>query len=142
MLNVQNYREGILVEINKKKVEIILRIGIFGTFLGHGAMAIGVKTSWIPFLTFWGFSFQTASKLLPVIGSIDILIAILSLLKPIRIVILYAFVWTFLTALMRPLTGYPIWDFIERTANWAIPLALLFLKGLPNTFSGWLKEND
>ena len=37
----------------------------------------------------------------------------------------------FLTALARPIAGDPIWDFVERTANWATPLALLYLRGLP-----------
>jgi hypothetical protein len=130
------------MKIDKKIVEIILRIGIFGTFLGHGIFAIGVKGSWIPFLTYFGFSIPTASTLMPIIGSIDILIAFVALLKPIRIVLLYAFVWTFLTALMRPLTGYPIWDFVERTANWAVPLALLLLKGIPKSLTAWLREKD
>ena len=130
------------MNIDKKKIELLLRIGIFGTFLGHGIFAIGVKASWIPFLTYFGFSISTASTLMPIIGSIDVVIAFTALIKPIRIVLLYAFIWTFLTALMRPLTGYPIWDFVERTSNWVIPLTLLLLKGLPNSLNGWFKEND
>jgi len=69
--------------------------------------------------------------LLPLIGIMDIGIAILALVKPFKIVILWATIWAFITALIRPITGDPIWDFIERTANWAAPLALLTLKGLP-----------
>jgi hypothetical protein len=32
-------------------------------------------------------------------------------------------VWGLLTATMRPLAGEPIWEFVERIPNWAIPLA-------------------
>lgn len=33
----------------------------------------------------------------------------------------------FLTALARPLAGQPIWDFVERWANWGAPLSLYLL---------------
>ncbi len=115
----------------QKAAEWILRIGIFGTFLGHGIFAIGVKQSWIPLITSVGISDTVASQLLPVIGSLDITVAFLALLWPIRIVLIWAAVWSFATALSRPIAGDPIWDFVERTANWAAPLALLALHGFP-----------
>ena len=115
----------------QKKVEWILRIAIFGTFLGHGIFAIMIKQSWIPYFTSIGFSESTAIFLLPIIGMIDVLVAISVLVKPIRAVLIYATIWAFATALIRPISGDPIWDFVERSANWAAPLALLYLRGLP-----------
>lgn len=115
----------------QKVTEWILRIGIFGTFLGHGILALGVKQAWIPYLTVVGFPESTAVALLPVIGVIDIGVAFLALIKPIRIVLIYATLWAFSTALIRPIAGDPIWDFVERTANWATPLGLLALQGFP-----------
>lgn len=111
--------------------EWILRIGIFGTFLGHGVLALGVKQSWIPFLTMVGFSENTATALLPIIGSVDVAVAFLALLWPIRVVLIYATIWGFATALIRPIAGDSIWDFVERSSNWAAPLALLLLQGFP-----------
>lgn len=111
----------------------ILRIGLSGTFVGHGILAIQIKASWLVFITFWGFSLETAQQLMPLIGFIDILVAFLIIVKPFRFLLVYAFIWTFLTALMRPLTGLPIWDFVERMANWTIPLALLFIQYLQNS---------
>ena len=61
----------------------------------------------------------------------DILVAVSVLIKPVRAVLIWATSWAFLTALIRPIAGEPIWDFVERTANWAAPLALLYLRGLP-----------
>ena len=116
---------------NLKKVEWILRIGVFGTFLGHGVFALLGKQSWIPYFTSIGISESTAIILLPLIGVMDILVAIFALVKPIRVVLIWATLWAFATALIRPISGEPIWDFVERTANWAAPLALLYLRGLP-----------
>jgi len=114
-----------------KITEWILRIGIFGTFLGHGIFALMLKQSWIPYFTAIGISESTALTLLPLIGTLDILVSLIVLLKPIRVILIWASVWGFATALIRPISGEPIWDFVERSANWAAPLALLYLRGLP-----------
>ncbi|MDP3729108.1 MAG: hypothetical protein Q8R18_06695 [bacterium] len=114
-----------------KSYEWILRIGIFGSFLGHGMFALAVKQSWIPYLTTVGFSESTAAILLPLIGILDIIIAIFALLLPLRIILIWATIWAFATALIRPIAGDPIWDFVERSANWAVPLALLLIQGFP-----------
>ena len=116
---------------NIKKVEWILRIAVFGTFLGHGIFALLGKQSWIPYFTSIGISESSAIILLPLIGIIDILVAIFALVKPIRAILIWASIWAFITALIRPISGEPIWDFVERTANWAAPLALLYLRRLP-----------
>ena len=116
---------------NEKKVEWILRIAMFGTFLGHGVFALLVKQSWIPYFASVGISESVAVILLPLIGIMDIIIATFALIKPVRVVLIYASIWAFITALIRPISGDPIWDFVERWANWGVPLALLYLKGFP-----------
>jgi len=105
----------------------VLKIGVFGIFLGHGIYAIQVKMAWIPFLETIGFSNELAIQIMPYIGYLDILIAISVLIKPLRIVLLWAIFWAFLTAIMRPLAGGSIIDFIERAGNWVTPLALFLL---------------
>ena len=128
--------------MNWKKIfnlEWILRIGIFGEFLGHGVFALGIKQSWIPYFTAVGISKSAAEVLLPLIGIMDIVIAISVLLFPLRIILGWAALWGFITALIRPISGEPIWDFIERWANWAAPLALLALHGFPKKVKDWFK---
>src|SRR5207253_5564392 len=44
-------------------------------------------------------------------------------------------VWGLLTATIRPLAGEPIWEFVERVPNWAVPLAFLVVRG-----SDWLGQ--
>ena len=113
------------------RVKWILRIGISFTFLGHGIFAYNLKTSWLPYLTVIGFSTETAITIMPLIGVLDIIVATLVLIYPTRILLIWATIWAFATALIRPVSGMPIWDFIERGANWAAPLALLFIVGFP-----------
>lgn len=114
-----------------KTLELIARIGVFGTFIGHGLSALSINIKWIPLLTCYGFSVSQAKYLLPIIGTIDIMIAIVVLFYPIRIILFWAIFWTFLTALTRPISGGEIIEFIERSANWCLPLILLILQGFP-----------
>src|SRR3989338_7942832 len=124
----------------EKKAEWILRIGIFGSFLGHGIFALQVKQAWFKYFTAVGIAEPTAATLLPLIGMLDVTVAILALVKPLKVVLVWATILGFCTALLRPIGGDPIWDFVERWANWAAPLALLALKGFPKKLGEWFKE--
>ncbi len=127
-----------MIENLKKtsKIEWVLRIGLFGEFLGHGIFALQLKPRFIELLTaMTGFSGTIASKIMYMIGTVDVLIAILALIYPLRLMLIWATIWGFLTALARPVGGDPIWDFIERWANWAVPLALLLIRGWPKKWN-------
>jgi len=115
----------------QKTAEWILRIGISAIFLAHGIFALGLKESFIPLITAFGFSGSAATTLLPLIGGLDLIVAILALVWPIRIVLVWATLWAFATAFARPVAGDSILEFVERTANWTAPLALLVLQGVP-----------
>lgn len=118
----------------------ILRISVAGEFFGHGVFAIQGKKAWIGWFAAFGISdVSLATKLLLVIGIIDITLAILIFTRPARIVILWMALWGFWTAILRPIVGEPIWDFIERWANWGAPLALLLLIGWPKSFREWFR---
>ncbi len=123
-----------------KKIEWVLRIALFGEFLGHGVFAIQQKESFIKLLTaMTGITGPLAGNLLFTVGIVDIAIAILALVYPFRLMLMYASLWGFLTALARPVAGEPIWDFVERWANWGVPLALLFVRGLPKNLKELFK---
>lgn len=105
-----------------------LRIGVAGEFLGHAMFALQGKQDWVNWFAKFGVSDPgTAATLLAVVGVMDLLVALIVLVKPVKPVLLWAVFWGFWTALVRPIVGMPIWDFIERFANWAAPLALYFL---------------
>lgn len=123
---------------NAKIIEWVLRISLFGEFLGHGIFALQLKKRFLELLTaFTGVTGDLANTLMKTIGAIDVVVAVLAIVKPIRIILIYAAVWGFLTALARPIGGDPIWDFVERWANVGAPLALLFLRGLPKNAKEW-----
>lgn len=115
---------------NPKVIEWILRIAVFGEFLGHGVFAIQGKQSWVGWIQqLTRVDVGLATKFLFIIGLADVVIALIVLIKPIRPIILWAAIWGFWTALVRPLVGEPIWDFVERSANWGASLALYYLLG-------------
>ncbi len=120
---------------NTKIIEWILRIALFGEFLGHGIFALQLKPRFLEMLTaFTGATGVLANNLLFTIGIIDIFVAVFVLIYPFRLILIYASLWGFLTALARPIAGDSILDFIERWANWGVPLALLYIRGLPKRF--------
>lgn len=120
---------------NSKIIEWTLRVAIFGEFLGHGVFALQGKEAWRGWISqLTGASDVLAVQLLSLIGIFDIVVALIILVKPLRIVVLWAVIWGFWTALVRPIVGEPVWDFVERWANWGAPLALLLLLGFPRNF--------
>ncbi|MBI5729016.1 MAG: hypothetical protein HY983_02115 [Candidatus Magasanikbacteria bacterium] len=115
-----------------KKIEWILRVAVAGEFFGHAMFALQGKAQWAGWLIkLFGVGNATALTILTVIGVADIVVALIMLLRPIRVVLLWAAFWGFATALVRPIVGESFWDFIERFANWGAPLALLLVRGWP-----------
>lgn len=113
---------------NNKKVEWLLRIGVAGEFAGHGLLAVGGKADWVGWVSqMIHVGTPTAQTLLLLIGIFDVIVAIIVLVKPVRPILLWAAFWGFWTALVRPLVGQSLLDFVERSANWAAPLALFYL---------------
>ena len=111
---------------NHKKVEWLLRIGVAGEFLGHGLLAIGGKADWVGWISQMTSVETGAATLLTMVGVLDVCVAAVVLVRPLSPVLLWATFWGFWTALVRPLLGMPVLDFVERSANWAAPLALYF----------------
>ena len=122
-------------------VEAILRIGACGCFIGHGWIA-AMKlefSGWKKFLFSAGFSEAEAHVLMPIIGWMDVLLALATLIRPVELFSAWMTAWAFSTALVRPfsagaarafapMSDNALWGFVERAANWACPLALLCLQ--------------
>jgi hypothetical protein len=117
--------------MNTKKIEWVLRLALFGEFLGHGVFALQGKESWFKYFYSFGITNpETITTLLMIVGIMDVTLAILILFRPIRLAILWMAVWGLFTALIRwPLGPDPMWDFLERWPNWGAPLALYLLLG-------------
>lgn len=104
-----------------------LRIASAMCFIGHGAFGIITKPIWCNYFAVFGFSHETAYNLMPLVGSIDILCGLLILFYPVRAVFMWLVVWGLVTATLRPLSGEPFAELIERAGNFGAPLALLIL---------------
>ncbi|MBI2055120.1 MAG: hypothetical protein HYT39_03425 [Candidatus Sungbacteria bacterium] len=128
--------------MNMRLIEWVLRIAVAGEFAGHGMIAMqNLNPKWSLWIQQFlpSLSHEAAVTLLFWIGVADLLVALIVLIKPIRIVLLWAAFWGFWTALMRPLVGELVWDFIERWANWGAPLALLLMRGFSWNLRGWFR---
>jgi len=126
--------------MNNKLIEWVLRVAVAGEFIGHGVFALQGKAQWVGWFAKFGVADTVlATKLLFFVGLLDLLVALFVLLRPIRLVLLWAAFWGFWTAILRPIVGEPIWDFVERWANWGAPLALLLLLGWPKNWQEWWK---
>ena len=128
--------------MNTKKMEWILRIAVAGEFLGHGMFALQGKTSWFVYFKPFGITNpETIVKLLVLVGAVDLLLALLVLIRPMRIAILLMAVWGLFTAMLRwPIGPDPVWDFLERWANWGAPLVLfMMLGGWSGSVREWFK---
>ena len=128
---------------NLKIVKWVLRIAVAGEFLGHGVFALQGRKAWVEWFSIFGISDTSiATQILFLVGATDVALAILILIKPIRIALLWMAFWGFWTALMRPIAGDSIFEFVERWANWGVPLALLLLIGWPKSVREWSFDNE
>lgn len=125
---------------NSKLMQWVLRIAVAGEFIGHGAFALQGKAQWVGWIQKFGVADAAlATKLLFLVGVCDLVLALIVLVRPVNILTLWMAVWGFWTALVRPLVGESFWDFVERSANWGAPLALLLIQGWPKNPKEWFK---
>ncbi len=108
-------------------LEWTLRIGAFLCFVGHGAFGIMTKQAWLPYFAVAHIGPETAYRLMPLIGAVDVTIGCLVLLSPRPAVVYWMTLWAVWTALLRPLAGESGWEAIERAGNYGVPLAMIVL---------------
>jgi hypothetical protein len=108
--------------------------------IGHGAFGIITKAVWCNYLAVFGIGQEMAYQLMPIIGSVDVLLGLSLLFYPVRAVALWLVIWGLATASMRPLSGEPFAELLERAGNFGAPLALLILCQPEKGFRGWFKK--
>jgi len=110
-----------------QSIHYTLRIASVMCFIGHGAFGIITKPIWCNYFGVFGIGQDLAYRLMPLVGGIDILLGLALLFYPIRAVAAWLVVWGFITASLRPFSGEPFAEMIERAGNYGAPLALLLL---------------
>jgi hypothetical protein len=120
----------------EQKIHYTLRIAIAMCFFGHGAFGIITKEIWTHYFAVFGIGRAQAFRLMPWVGAVDILLGVLMLIRPMRAIAGWLLVWGLITAALRPLSGEPFAELIERGGNFGAPLAFLLLCG----GMGWWKK--
>jgi uncharacterized membrane protein YphA (DoxX/SURF4 family) len=117
------------LQLPAQKIHYTLRIASAMCFFGHGAFGFITKPIWCNYFAVAGIGHDLAYRLMPLVGTIDILLGLCLLVYPVRAVALWLVCWGLLTASLRPISGEPFAELIERTGNFGAPLALLLLSG-------------
>ena len=121
----------------ERKLHWLLRIGVIGCFIGHGAYGLLTKEAWVPYFGVVGIDRAWAYRLMPWIGFMDVGLGLTMVVVPLPIVLLHLTVWGMWTAALRPLSGEAVWEFFERAGNYGVPLAFVVLAGVPCRLCGW-----
>jgi hypothetical protein len=146
---IQTLNSSLLKFSSEQKIYYVLRIASAMCFIGHGSFGIIGKAIWANYFALFGVSHDLSFQLMPYVGTIDIFFGVVLLIYPIRAIVVWLVIWGAVTAFLRPLSGEPFPEFIERAGNFGAPLAMLLLCGrttLSNLFhlakpAGQLNEN-
>ncbi|PWK77392.1 hypothetical protein LX99_03205 [Mucilaginibacter oryzae] len=126
-----------------QKIYFTLRLAVAMCFIGHGAFGIITKQIWCNYFGVVGIGHDLSYTLMPVVGTVDILMGISMLVYPTRAIAGWLVVWGLVTASMRPLSGEPFAEFIERAGNYGAPFSLLLLQGgVKLSFKQWFIRMD
>ncbi|HXD76628.1 MAG TPA: hypothetical protein VN616_02410 [Puia sp.] len=115
------------------KIHLALRVASAMCFIGHGTFGILTKPIWCNYFAVFGIGHDAAYHLMPYVGAVDLLMGVSLLVYPTRAILGWLVIWGATTAMLRPLSGEPVAELIERAGNFGAPLALLLLSGA----GGW-----
>src|ERR1700743_290098 len=87
-----------------EKIHYTLRIASAMCFIGHGAFGIITKPIWCNYFAVFGIGHDPAYRLMPFVGTIDILLGLSLLFYPLRAVAGWLIVWGIVTGSLRPLS--------------------------------------
>ena len=131
------------MESLSNRLHYIFRIACAMCFIGHGAFGIITKQIWCNYFAVFGIGEATAYQLMPVVGIVDIVMGLVLLVYPIRAAAGWLVFWGLFTASLRPLSGEPFAEFLERAGNWGAPLILLMLSGpIGPGIRSWFKKME
>jgi hypothetical protein len=110
---------------------IILRLIIVGFLIGHGGYGAFLhKEVQMYHFASIGLGGNVISPLLlvTIVGWLEFILAVAVLIKPTYTLLVFVLAWKLFTEFLFPMSGAPIFEFIERGGAYAAPLALIFLQ--------------
>jgi hypothetical protein len=125
------------------QLTVLFRIACAMCFIGHGAFGIITKPVWCNYFAVFGIGEALAYQLMPVVGVADILLGIVILVYPLRFAAGWLVFWGLFTASLRPLSGEPFAEFLERAGNYGAPLLLILLTTTHRlTTADWFRKME
>lgn len=123
-----------------KKLYHVFRVACAMCFIGHGAFGIITKQVWCNYFGVFGIDETRAYALMPVVGVTDIVLGLVLLFHPLKIAAAWLIFWGLFTALLRPLSGEPFAEFLERAGNYGAPFMLMILAGTQLSLRDWSQK--
>lgn len=111
------------LKTNESKIWWLLRLGVCLEYVGHGAFGVITKAGWLPYFAVWGIPESWAWRIMPIVGTMDIILGLFAFFAPRKSLLLYMAAWGLMTAILRPLAGEPFSELWERSYNYCVPLA-------------------
>ena len=125
------------LKTNESKIWWLLRLGVCLEYIGHGAFGVITKAGWLPYFAVWGIPENWAWRIMPVVGTMDIVLGLFAFFAPRKSLLLYMAAWGLMTACLRPLAGEPISELFERSYNYCVPLAAFLAIAWDVKSHGW-----
>jgi len=121
-------RIGRMTPMVRQRVAWVLRGSAALLLVGHGGLALSGKALLADHLAGVGVD----PGLLTTVGWGEIVLGLVIAVRPAPAVLIVALLWKVGTEALYPVTGAPIWEFVERAGSYAAPLALLTMSGAPS----------
>ncbi len=128
------------LKTNESRIWWLLRLGVCLEFIGHGAFGVITKAGWLPYFAVWGIPESLAWRLMPIVGTMDIILGFLAFFAPRKSFLLFMAAWGLMTACLRPLAGEPISEMFERSYNYCVPLAAFLMIAWDAKRHGWFHQ--
>jgi hypothetical protein len=109
----------------RARVAWTLRLTTVLLLVGHGALNLLVRKP--VFVAQYSMLGLHGSWAEPSVGAFECILALAVLLRPGFGLLVFVLVWKLATEALSPISGSPIWVFIEHGGSYAAPLGLAFL---------------
>jgi hypothetical protein len=115
------------------QLRVVLSTVVAMLLIGHGALGLEQKPGLVSNYAAL-VPASTALTLTPIVGTLEIVFAIILLLRPSISLALLVAAWKLATESLFLVAGQPVWEFVERGGSYAAPVAL--------AIAIWLRRRD
>ena len=122
-------KERPIPEAVADQLALVLKYSTGLLLIGHGGFGAFMHKEML-FGHFASVGIHLTNPALTLVGWFEIAMGLAVMIRPLGGLLIFIVVWKIATELLYPLSGAPIWEFIERFGSYGVPLALFFTKAL------------